>query len=377
MDFDDFLRWLAAKNGEKYVVRLIHAALTRCRGATKPDLSLEKFLDFHGLRPTMNKAVNFRDKKILDHRRLAQVIRRLRMHGWMLNVEGESRFSPWDTWQPGARVAVVVGGKEAHITQGNHSFRRKVLGIRDAEAYAQLLTILREDAEIEFQSDLYFSDADLPPAEAQAMLDNLCRQPRIGAIVVLGSPLVNSLTDPLARLIFDDIGADELPARFRWSFDLGHPEPFLWEPESCRPGEEGIRLRGSRKTTLPRMRDEAVLERLQRARRMGTFPDCGLLAISTRHEKLLILCAGHGGCGTMAAVLALARVMVIERSLLADAGPAMPCGRIFEPLVVKRRKRSREAVDDFYIGERDWSFYWAEEDEDEGDGAAVGGARKP
>ena len=75
----------------------------------------------------------------------------------------------------------------------------------------------------------------------------------------------------------------------------------------------------------------------------------------------------------MAAVLGLSRLLYVERRLLEVSDPTLPVGRFFEPLWVKRRKHTRDPVDDFYFNDRgygrDWRFAWDEEDEAPAPGA--------
>jgi hypothetical protein len=191
-------------------------------------------------------------------------------------------------------------------------------------------------------------------------LIKLCARKDVGAVVVLGSELVNPMAGPIARRMFNGRAASDLPARFRWSFAWEGRDPFLSDPTPCTPGDEGIAFTGTGKKTLLRTRDEVILRRA-RSSRKAIFLDCGVLAIDSRADPLLVLCAGHGGCGTRAAVLGLARTTYLEDRLLESAQGRGLVGnrRVFEPLWVRRTKASHAAVDDLTFDETygvGWGF---------------------
>lgn len=373
--FDDFFNWLLDKEGEAAVIRAVVSAMDQRRIEAHPAYDRETYLDIHGMRGQLGQAVNRREGIIHDKGKLLELIHELRLEELIFRfIIVPERNAPWDVWRQGSEVVVILAGKYASIAATTATLRRTVIGIWDFKAHDRLLSVLQKDARIEFEPTRHFLPPDFEPADADRYLHQLCRRRKIGAIVVLGSPLVNPLTDAMARMMFSDVTVDgepvrpeALPARLRWSFDLGKPAPFLSEPRPCGPEEEGVVLRGHRTTTYPRMRDEEVTRVVQgRPNPRGVFPDCGILALSVRQNTNLILCAGHGGCGTMAAVLGLSRTRFIESRLLDASDPVRPTGLLYEPLWVNRRKATALANDDFRFDEgrfgQDWGFAVEEED---------------
>ena len=374
--FKNLLEWLAEQMGQPAVVRAVRNAIDRCRVKKHPAMDMETFLNFTGLKGPLGASVNFRKGKVKNFEKLTRVLRRLNIKAEdLFNLDMETRFAPWDAWTQDAVVLVVLGGKSAIIPEARSNFRRPVVGAPDAKAYARLIQILREDAEIDFRDELHFLPPECQGAEAEAYLKKLRKRKNVGAIVVLGSPLVNPLADPIARRIFQGSMARDLPARFRWSFKRRQEDPFLCDPKQFKPTQEGIALPGHQLTTFPRIRDEDVVKNMRQGPR-GTYPDTGILCISSMNDILLILCAGHGGCGTMAAVLGLSKVMYVEKQLLDSSVPELPTHVMCEPVWVKRRKQTKEPIDDFYFNERlygvEWGFHWDDEDEADDEDENIG-----
>jgi hypothetical protein len=142
--------------------------------------------------------------------------------------------------------------------------------------------------------------------EPEARLKRLLRRADIGAVIAIGSPVVNPFTDALARKVFTPDDADEdqpeePPARFVWPRAAAArlAGSFLSEPAS---GEKvGLRRRDG--VLHVRARDRAIVNAIKDGAWRGkVFPDCGMLVMDYRHDKyLLAFCAGHGGAGTLAA----------------------------------------------------------------------------
>ncbi|MEE8142514.1 MAG: hypothetical protein V3T77_05395 [Planctomycetota bacterium] len=364
------LECLAEKMGHPALVKAVKDAVDRQRNEKQPDMSREKFLNWHGLRSLFLDAI--KGNQVQDFRKLAQFMRQLDITPEMI-FSVQTRLAPWDSWRPGSVVAIVVGGKLVDIPQANGHLMQRAVGAADAEAVTSLEKILREKVGIDCKTELHFVPPDLTPAKAQKYLDRLGKRKNVGAIVVLGSPRVNPLADPIAMLMFSGVNPADLPALFRWSFDLELQHHFLTDPEVYASELEGIAMKGDRRTMLKRIRDEVIIERMQ-SRKRQYYEDCGILAMYTQHEPMLILCAGHGGDGTKAAVLGLSNLHYIQRRLLGSVesiDPVVHGGRIFEPVWVLRQKPTRDLIDDLYFDKRygkGWAFFLdleAEESQEE------------
>jgi hypothetical protein len=207
-------------------------------------------------------------------------------------------------------------------------------------------------------------------AQANAELSGLFARKDVGAVFVIGSPISNSLADPIARRIVGDKLEDSprLPVEFRWAFGLSRPlgaPPYLSSPDQVARRSEGIALRGDKQTRWPRQHDEVIYNDLRkRTWANALYEDCGLVMISAVGEgPLAVLCAGHGGVGTIAAVLAL-REQTKMSALISREDNLSP-GRAAAVVVVERSKPSDHPLDDLVFdrryGEADeggWRIAW-------------------
>ena len=154
------------------------------------------------------------------------------------------------------------------------------------------------------------------------------------------------------------------------------PAPYLSEPAPCprdgKDNKEGIRFRNHDQTTLLRVNDVDALRAVRKGAR-GTFPDCGLLLIDSRRRPRLILCAGHGGCGTLACVYALTDSLEVSQLLSRSyKQPSWPGGegRVLKPVWAKRKKPTKAEIDDFVFDKKrgkGWGFW----EEDPADGTVT------
>jgi hypothetical protein len=332
------------------LLAVVRDALGRKAGHEK----IDHYLDRCRVRGTFRKLLPADHE--LDLFKLADCIYRLRIPLEYLVQTGPQ---PWHRFEPGSVVAVVMGMRPIRLPAGPQGVLNRAVGARDAQASAHLVGLLQGEYRLDFQLEFHHLPSDLRPAEAEDFLNELGRRGDVGAIVAIGSPLVNPLTDPLARRMFDDHRGRDLPARFRWRFDWPGPEPFLSERRHVAPEREGIGFPGVEETTYPRLGDDLVMERIRAGNGKHCFPDCGLLLLDCRGPgPFKVVCAGHGGCGTIASVLALRVQGQIARRLAGKAAP-MP-GRVFEVVWVKRRKRNPEGIDDLYFDDRfddEWGFW--------------------
>jgi hypothetical protein len=363
----DYLAFLEQTYGERALASKVARAVERLRLLRGFD-DQDAFLDHYGIRGQYRKAISIRRGRILDRLRLAQCLRRMDMPADLI-CSFESRFAPWDAWQEGACVAIVVGRRHVTTRQSSSfSMRTDLVGTHDHKALGHLERILAEEARIKYHPRPRQVAGYLDRDAAEAFLDDLCRKMRGGAIIVMGSPLRNPIADPIARRIMD-LRGHELPARFRWHFRFQGSDGYLVEPEICQPREAGVRQRGHGRTTYRRVTDEQIMKEaasrgtLAPSERLGPYADAGILAMDCQHDPMLILCAGHGGCGTLAAVLGLSETMYVERCLLnAQEELGLEPGRLFQPVTVDRYKPTLDAIDDLEFNEEygvGWHFPWA------------------
>jgi hypothetical protein len=167
---------------------------------------------------------------------------------------------------------------------------------------------------------------------------------------VLGSPVVNPLANPAAREVFRDTKTDFLP-KFRWAYKTS-PENFLADrdfpgrKEKWSPAEEGISLPNYRHlaTPYPRVGDDLVLTQEEKGE--TDFPDAGIFMMDCTQPAILVLCAGHGGCGTLGCVSQLKEreliddLLELSRSRKMEPGDTKP-DRIVGIVTVNRRKKSK------------------------------------
>ena len=103
------------------------------------------------------------------------------------------RCPPWDRLPPGATVAVVVGARHVVVPETAHEVRQRAVGARDVDALTFLVGLAQRELHLDCRFALHSAPTDLSPDRAAGLLERLRRQPGVGAVVVLGSPLVNAL----------------------------------------------------------------------------------------------------------------------------------------------------------------------------------------
>jgi len=364
----ELLEFLVRLNGDEKVIDTINRAIDQHRAASGFVGQRRDFLRYKKLDGQLGKAMG--KQRVLDAKALAHVLQRLQIRGEELFTFQENR-APWDAWEAGRKVVIVIGGKFAKLRESNLS--NLVVGGQDAGALRVIEHALRCDAGIEYASETISLSPATTSTEAEKRLRKLLRDKEVGAVIVLGSECVNPLAAPVARRIFGGMNPRDMPVHFRWSYPTAIENPFLASVKVCAPDKEGIALSHAEEwPSLARDNDGEVERAIEKGRR-GPFRDCGVLAMSAQEEKILVLCAGHGGCGTTAAVHGLSRVDYIEKRLLESATLPkaeryLPPGTILEPIWVRRFKKSLKHIDDFEFDEvygSGWKFYFDDEDEDE------------
>jgi hypothetical protein len=347
---EGFLRWATESMGKPRVARMIRDTIQR--RAASFGLSIDNFAKSNDIPPTRLKDMltKLADSQDEDIRELTRCLRILKVP-----ITADLRCPPWDRWEPGFEVVIIYGERQVRIPEVAKQMRQRAVGARDAEAMANLAALFQGRLQIDCKVRLYPVPSDLPRPEAEQKLGDLRKRPGVGGIVVLGSPVVNPLADPIARAMASNdpdkpsADPDDLPARFRWPFEPP-PGTFLSEPRRFDAKDEGIhqRLHGSASgTTFPRTPDDEVLERLRNGDE-GPFKDCGILMLDCRRSPVLLLLAGHGGCGTLACVEALEDQATIAARLddSHDSGRSVVGpDRVFEVIEVDRRKREHSPMD--------------------------------
>lgn len=366
VQLQDVLELLAHKYGHGALIREVLRAIDLRKNRDGFSCERREYARQLGLGALYEGAIAKR--KVVDFSVLAKLLEALEISPDELFVFG-TKHAPWDTWKPGKKAMIVVGGK--YVSIPGSPFKSEVVGAQDAKAVRVLERILREQARIQYVPELAQVDPKRSAGLAEKMLEKTCKRKDVGAVIVLGSEMVNPIAAAIARLIFGDMNPRDLPVEYRWSYQTKIQRPFLTSRKLCAPGDEGIALSGMESTTLPRMRDQEVFEAV-RAGRLGPFPDCGVLALGMLDDVILILCAGHGGCGTPAAVYGLSRSEYIERrlaeSVMRGSSSFTPPNTILEPISVVRYKHSADPIDDYYFDAqygKGWSFYFEEDERPE------------
>lgn len=286
--------------------------------------------------------------RINDPKALVRFLRLLRP-----TIEIDTRAEPWNSWQPGSRVIAFVGEREVTIPNVSENVRQRVVGARDSQSFAELAKIMYRDIGLDCEVILEHAPK-LPEGEYADYLRRRMEEPGVGMICVLGSPVVNPLANPAAREIFRDTTKDCLP-RFRWAYKTS-PSNFLADHDlplkrrSWQEHEEGVSLPAYRNlpTPYPRIGDDLVLKQMKEGK--ADFPDAGIFMMDCTRPSILVLCAGHGGCGTLGCVSQLRDTELIgdalEISRTRKVGPTdTKPGRMVGVVVANRRRRSVGASD--------------------------------
>lgn len=349
----EFVRWArTAINDDSQLVDAVHEAIERRAHANSVDI--DKYLRRFGVYNVYRDAMVVGLKQIRDEEIFVELINKLG-----LSAELDFRCPPWVRWRAGATVAIVFGERLVQIPKVASAMNQLAVGARDAEAIATLVDALRSKLQIDCAIELHHVRSDLDTKRAEKKLDTLRSRPDVGAIVVVGSPIVNPLAEPIAKLI---TGNDEtlMPGKFQWSFSVGPDKPLLSDPRKHPKNQEGI-WNNSTDLLIPRVHDDHVLDALKDKTGQLEFADCGMLLMDTRMlpgtnnnpSPFLILCAGHGGAGTQGCVRA---VVSMEQQIAARL--ASNEGRLLDIVEVKRKKRIYDPaeIDDLVVNEETVKF---------------------
>jgi hypothetical protein len=268
-------------------------------------------------------------------------------------IEIDTRMEPWNSWQPGSRVIALVGEREVSMPNVSQKVRQRVVGARDSQAFAELAKIMYRNIGLDCEVVLEHAPS-LPKDGYTDYLRQRLHEPGVGMICVLGSPVVNPLANPAAREIFRDTTEDFLP-RFRWAYNTS-PDNFLADrdlpakKDRWAEDEEGVSLPHHRNlpTPYPRIGDDLVLAQMEEGK--TDFPDAGIFMLDCTHPAILVLCAGHGGCGTLGCVSQLSDTQLIDEALELSRNRKMAPtdtkpGRIVGVVVANRRRKSVRAND--------------------------------
>jgi hypothetical protein len=361
-DLADFLRYLHDLYGAPTLAAAVNDAVDKWREQQGYGKDKEGFLDKHyGVRGRLERGLAALEKAEPKHfEDLAWCLRRMGMPASMI-VDFSKHMAPWDTFPDGAEVVVVVGTRHVTIPEIKGGFQAPGMGPRDFAAAGDLEEILLSHAEIRHQLRFHRLPPRLSRREAEAEFEALIKPEGVGMIAVIGSPVVNPMSDVAARRILPDCAPEDLPLRFRLSSDLKLADDFLVDPRRCRSDKEGVYGRYP-SHVYPRIRDADVMAQIARGAGPAQFPDAAILALRAGTRPIILVAAGHGGCATEAAIRALADTRYIEASLRKAVEFGLPENCFFQPVVVSRRKPTREQIDDFeFRFPQDVSFPWREE----------------
>lgn len=254
--------------------------------------------------------------KIRDPLKFAEFIRRV---GISLDELIPHASGPWSAWRPGDYVVVLLGERRLVVPDTTPEVQIDAVGSKDAEALACLILNLERviNCRLEVRTLPVGTPSDTIDQEIEALVDRT----DVGAVITIGSPYVNPAADPLAQRMIR--ARTELPGLFCWYFSLSTdgPEPVLYCQDPVARQNEGILIPGTDKT-------------LSRKRK-GQFKDCGMLLVDVSKPTRLIVCAGHGGSGTLASVHALNQAEYLSDRI------AEGDGRAFE-LIECRRKNPED-----------------------------------
>jgi len=284
-----------------------------------------------------------KNNRIVDAGRLVKFLRLLRPA-----IAIDTQMEPWNHWRPGSRVIAYVGEREVSIPKVSAKVKQRAVGARDSQSFAELAKIFYRDIGLDCEVVLEHAPRLAKDRYAGFLRDRL-NEPGVGMICVLGSPVVNPLANPAAREVFRDTKKDFLP-RFRWAYYTSQ-DNFLADREypgrkdRWSPAEEGVSLSNHRSLATPyrRVGDDLVLAQMEKGE--TDFPDAGIFMMDCTHPAILVLCAGHGGCGTLGCVSQLRETELIDDALqLSRTRKIEPgdtqAGRIVGVVTVNRRRKS-------------------------------------
>jgi hypothetical protein len=249
---ESFLRDAMDSGLEERLVQSIDEEIARRQAGFK---DREAF--FAGLTSVAGSAKGHRSRavqgnRIKDPKALVKFLRLLKPA-----IEIDAQMEPWNRWRPGSRVIAFVGERDVSIPKVSENVRQLVVGARDSQAFAELAKVLYRDIGLDCEVVLEHAPR-LPKHQYANFLSMRLREPGVGMICVLGSPVVNPLANPAAREIFRDTKSDFLP-KFRWAYKTSS-ENFLADrdfpgrKEKWSPAEEGISLSNHRNLATPYQR---------------------------------------------------------------------------------------------------------------------------
>lgn len=257
---------------------------------------------------------------------------------------------PWCDWRPGDTLLVVKGSTHLEVRRDGVDFTRAFVGVPDATAEIRLASSVRAELKIDARVEHLHLLAGLDPTESTRQLAQLRGRVGLGAIVFIGSPRVNPMADAVARTFFNNGRAHSSLVHFEWAEPPLFGDNYLSSRRIVGTADEGIHYKhGDYNLRLPRVNDGIAL-REACAGQPGPWADAGLLLVDVRSRPWLILACGHGGCGTVAAVLSLLqRPYDLDRQLAASHQPGFYLGpnRALQLIRVRRTKPTNALHDDF------------------------------
>lgn len=303
--------------------------------------SINAFLDHHRLRHLYSEAMSISTGEVTDVIKLTQCVALLQIPLDEL-FEIDYRPAPFNEWRPGAVLVVLLGQRPVHISGDSSSHDFNVVGGRDMVAISELTSQLHSFLRVDYRLEPKIIRSESTLDEVEAELNKIKKRPEVQMVLSLGSPFVNIGSECVARRIASQAKVDDLPFKFLFSHQSRQagilpPGTSLLVGPQCDKQEEGIERQGKKR--LSRMHDHLVASEVKKGVD-GPFADCGVVLLDCSTDQYLAVCAGHGGCGTIASVLALtasdAVGAAIEKSR-EDKGP-LGQNRIAEFVWARRYK---------------------------------------
>ncbi len=298
---DELIKYLVKNVGNDALYRAICADIDLQRGNESREIYLER----KGRRPDALRRSLERMKK---GEASNDDIRKLLLLADPF-IRLETRPMPWRD-MPRGRVLVFLGVRSVPVP-GVRSIPQPFVGYRDMEACLELQEILAKDLRVDRPVELRVVGPEI--TDVVGTMEGHLKQKDTAMIVVLGSSVVN----PASNWIAEKIWQGPLPFSFRFAF----PEPHAWSTSSAKSDgsgwakeDEGIYV-PSLHETVRRTHDDLIPNTGADGNRQtrASAKDAGVLMVRyDPFQPFLMLAAGHGGAGTLAAIQILKRRTLID-----------------------------------------------------------------
>jgi hypothetical protein len=197
---EEWIKWATDAVGEASVVQAIQDEIGRRSGGNQTRFFASLATNPATARGLWQRAVDPVHRKILSTGSLTKFLRLLQP-----DIEVSTAGEPWARWRPGWQVAVIVGQRAVRIDEVS-AVKRRAVGARDSEALAEFIQILNRQLKLDCEVVLHHVPASLPSVQAKERLAAIQRNPTIGMVCVIGSPVVNPMANEIAANILSRPG---------------------------------------------------------------------------------------------------------------------------------------------------------------------------